>query len=838
MCTCGGKCPKCKAADHLADISKIQMKLKISQPNDSLEKEADRVAEQIVGTNYINSNIQADNKNKGNETQNRKCSKCKEENEDKEEPIQISRKNNAYTNQNIQVSNEITNGIKNAINSNGEDLNPSTRKFMESRFGYDFSHVRIHDNSQTQELTNSMNARAFTNGSHIFIAEKQLATDKQLIAHELTHVIQQKEMSNSFMERKSKNLVNQVSDSYLIQRTPEENNELEWIGQTVNEVGRIGGDLEFQELRFKPLPRRTPGLVGDVNTKSLIPYGTKVIVRAKDNSDTGWVYIESIEGEKLTGWIAKYKVAYPIPDPDAKLYHIKQRGIGLEKVVKQHEPYHGYSKTGDDIRNLVKAIYIANKVTNGNGVYINIKKNIEATSNASLTDNVLDFIDSYRDDVRPLYQSVELIRGEDIWLPSVIYIDQLKKTGQLKTRSAFLNVINELVKGTGGFLTGLVDGFFSSIIDLFKGIYELGKLIGEGLFKLKEIISIDFVEKAHEIIKVIQDLAEYWKRDPEAAMSEIKQFAEGVISTIKQFADTIVKKFVAEWDQQNPYDKWNFRGYVIGYILAEVLMLIFTDGLATGLKWLGKLPKLLGKLGKIGRIILELFQKLAGRIGKITAEISETVKRLPGEQLQKLDVWIAEKVPIRIGPQLATEGAGGVRLEPVFMEASDAATDIGKATTKGGKVGVSGTGKVTSKVELPLGFTKRQFKRFAKSARRLRKEAKLPDGELVVQGSRVSGTARVSGRNLSDIDVALRVDEATFFDLAEKVLTRARSGTRLRETMLKRIRENGQLSSFDLGQEFQTLRRKLLDSETSLRVQFSVLKKGGKLDTGPFLPLE
>jgi hypothetical protein len=75
--------------------------------------------------------------------------------------------------------------------------------------------------------------------------------------------------------------------------------------------------------------------------------------------------------------------------------------------------------------------------------------------------------------------------------------------------------------------------------------------------------------------------------------------------------------------------------------------------------------------------------------------------------------------------------------------------------------------------------------------------------------------------------------------LAEKALSRTHPETRLRQTILKRIRENGQLSSFDLGPEFQKLRRGLLDAESPIeKLQFSVLKKGGKLDTGPFLPLE
>ncbi|BBH70840.1 hypothetical protein ACTI_75250 [Actinoplanes sp. OR16] len=133
----------------------------------------------------------------------------------------------------------------------------------------------------------------------------------------------------------------------------------------------------------------------------------------------------------------------------------------------------------------------------------------------------------------------------------------------------------------------------------------------------------------------------------------------------------------------------------------------------------------------------------------------------------------------------------------------------------------------------PQGFTDRQFRRFAHGARRLQREAGLPAGDLVVHGSRVRGTARAK----SDIDVALRVDDRTFFELAEKALARTYPGTRLRNTMMKRINGNGQLSSFDLGPEFKRLRLDLLDPHSPQVVQFSVLRIGGKLDTGPFRPL-
>lgn len=135
---------------------------------------------------------------------------------------------------------------------------------------------------------------------------------------------------------------------------------------------------------------------------------------------------------------------------------------------------------------------------------------------------------------------------------------------------------------------------------------------------------------------------------------------------------------------------------------------------------------------------------------------------------------------------------------------------------------------------IPQGFTERQWARFTRGARQLQRQTGLPDGDLVAHGSRVRGAAR----NDSDIDVALIVDDDAFFDLAERSLARAPSGTRLRKSMLRRINENGQLSSFDLGTDFTALRRELMDTHVPHKVQFSVLRRGGKFDNGPFLPLD
>ena len=83
------------------------------------------------------------------------------------------------------------------LNSSGRSLSDSTLSFFESRFGYDFSSVKIHTDETASKAAQSINALAFTVGNNIVFNEGQFSPEsdsgKRLLAHELTHVVQQGE---------------------------------------------------------------------------------------------------------------------------------------------------------------------------------------------------------------------------------------------------------------------------------------------------------------------------------------------------------------------------------------------------------------------------------------------------------------------------------------------------------------------------------------------------------------------------------------------------------------------------------------------------------------------
>jgi hypothetical protein len=79
--------------------------------------------------------------------------------------------------------------------STGQLLNASVRAAMEARFGHDFSQVRVHTDARAADAADASGSRAYTVGTHMMFGPGQYdptsTTGRQLLAHELAHVIQQ-----------------------------------------------------------------------------------------------------------------------------------------------------------------------------------------------------------------------------------------------------------------------------------------------------------------------------------------------------------------------------------------------------------------------------------------------------------------------------------------------------------------------------------------------------------------------------------------------------------------------------------------------------------------------
>jgi Domain of unknown function (DUF4157) len=82
-----------------------------------------------------------------------------------------------------------------SLRGGGSPLDQGMRSSMEASFGTSFADVRVHSNDQADTLNRRLTARAFTTGNDIFLRRDASPGDARLMAHELTHVVQQRSMS-------------------------------------------------------------------------------------------------------------------------------------------------------------------------------------------------------------------------------------------------------------------------------------------------------------------------------------------------------------------------------------------------------------------------------------------------------------------------------------------------------------------------------------------------------------------------------------------------------------------------------------------------------------------
>src|SRR5262249_53993224 len=99
--------------------------------------------------------------------------------------------------------------VHQTLSKSGQPLDASARAFMEPRFGQDFSHVRVHTDPQAAQSAADVSARAYTVGNNVVFGAGQYApgtnAGDSLIAHELTHTVQQSSVANlnsTTMQRK------------------------------------------------------------------------------------------------------------------------------------------------------------------------------------------------------------------------------------------------------------------------------------------------------------------------------------------------------------------------------------------------------------------------------------------------------------------------------------------------------------------------------------------------------------------------------------------------------------------------------------------------------------
>lgn len=272
--------------------------LEVSSPEDDQEKEADEVARKVVdgqsttihgtgGTLNRKSDtpllqmkcVECEEREKKERAQSgkngvepnllqMKCEKCKEEDEQGE----IQRKESG---QNMSAPEDLAGKLQ-QTKGGGQSLPDDVQKDFGGKMNADLGGVKIHTDSQSHEMNEQLGAKAFTHGDDIYFKKDNYNPGsnegKLLLAHELTHTVQQKNGSTGKVQKHE-------DRSVLSLKTP-------WDGTIVD-----GADVGFHE---------TPGSGNNIYPSFTEGDAVTVIGVGKNN----WLHVSRIsEGDKQTGYV-------------------------------------------------------------------------------------------------------------------------------------------------------------------------------------------------------------------------------------------------------------------------------------------------------------------------------------------------------------------------------------------------------------------------------------------------------------------------------------------------------------------------------------------------------
>lgn len=327
-----------------------------------------------------------------------------------------------------------------------------------------------------------------------------------------------------------------------------------------------------------------------------------------------WYFVRLDDGE--FGYVNSGRVWINPPDPDAYLYKIKQnqgaQAIAEQEFLNQAKNKPGVKpiQWGMDWRHYVRVLVYANQGRkNGSGpagIYYATKAQKWSETNT--------------------------IEGVDIWVPSVEFAQRLKD--KLPSDSVTYNLYQMVVRrlgATGEFLlgraafeAGLLHGALEAVWDVVAGLADLLTLAWSLVKKLF----------SGEVFSFLGDLWEWIEKlTVDQLIKEGIEAFLAIAELIKQGIDS----FVARWKDENFLRKWHFRGWVVGYAVAELLMMIFA-GEAVVLAWTGKLGQVLAKFPKI----VKLLEKAKAVVKALPDAAKKNLKKLE-ERLAEFKAKLKKK---------------------------------------------------------------------------------------------------------------------------------------------------------------------------------------------------
>lgn len=255
--------------------SALQRKLAIGASNDPLEQEADRVADQVMSASPSPVVSGA--------------------------PPCIQR----YTRPATEGSKTAPTSVDRVLAGSGRPLEPALRQDMEQRFGYDFSSVRVHSGETAEQSAREVNAHAYTVGRNIVFGAGMFTSGKHqgrwLIAHELTHVVQQSGAEAIRLDQRGEKQGLSPVSAVFVQRQPappQRRGKILSLSEIAADPKREKARKNTGQTSAKICRSISKGSTKD-NCPETLPVGLEVTIVAEK---AGGVWLQIIPPEQIPGF--------------------------------------------------------------------------------------------------------------------------------------------------------------------------------------------------------------------------------------------------------------------------------------------------------------------------------------------------------------------------------------------------------------------------------------------------------------------------------------------------------------------------------------------------------
>ncbi len=622
-------------------------------------------------------------------------------------------------------------GKLHASKGGGSPLPKNTRASMETAFGTDFSGVRVHTGADAVQMNRELHAQAFTHGGDIYFNEGKFKPKekegRRLLAHELTHVVQQGKAGKRVQRKEAKEKVGPPVD---------------W------KIKPLGGGDGAMVAIPKPgftLDEVVTYLYGTIEAKPELIRVNKVLQKRRTIAGLPLLLMGvkvKLRKEAVDDFDASPKIPLEEKDPSKFLAKKKTFDDKLEVdflflVKKLREPHYSESDE-EEMINIFEKWAMEPFVLNPSlypegGEYLDLlfrklrSRSIdigvgttEKISYYSLIFNRVKRADEIRA-IRDVY-SRYFIGDEgvkEVKFSKVVgetWEKNFERIGRYLNRIGVPVIVQRLLGGIAGVIQGLVEMIYE-LAELVVSVGKaLGMMIGAILYKITksaEDKGFTFLKQLPYVGRVFdpqnhREAYEYTMELGDAIgkiFEDPQKFFDGIANAASEAWDEVVK----EYNKADPFNQ--------GRIIAKG---VFKVGMAVGgfIKSLPQLAKAGIKLGAKGAALLAMTGKILGKAYKV---ISRTIVALVKHGKKTIKgTWVIFKKTLKNGKtrfRYFIKRTGADKLDEIKPSVAEKcvkcntcrATDFQKELIKKSEKSVKGKGKQTKKGKVLLGNVPRSI---------------------------------------------------------------------------------------------------------------------------------